>query len=280
MTWSKIWTPRRTTQLWPPPNGGRITLKQCTFHPTLSTPNHYEAPPPPPPVQRIRAKKKSAALGVKAADLTKKAKELQKEADRLEKNIPPMSLPLQFGSLVLDQGVDAFSKRYLKEWDQRGRGEVRHAANSLPLLMCAHHPCFARTLVRVCDECGQFLKGEFRNNLRSLSLNASSTEADALFDSWDEDGGGSLDLDELRQAFKQSAEKARKYHSAISTGPIRVLRERAASANEAAECAYPATVAPSIPPPISGTTNHSRLCHHPAYRHHSSRHHPQGARSI
>ena len=95
--------------------------------------------------------------------------------------------------------------------------------------------------------CGQFLKGEFRNNLRSLNLNASSTEADALFDSWDEDGGGTLDLVELRHAFKQTAEKARKYHEVGNPSLERAfaMRERATMADEAAECATPAPV--SIP---------------------------------
>ena len=91
----------------------------------------------------------------------------------------------------------------------------------------------------VCVVVVQFLKGEFRNNLRSLSLHASSTEADALFDSWDEDGGGTLDMDELRHAIKQTAEKARRFHARGNPSLVRAraLRARAVIADEAAECA-------------------------------------------
>mgnify|MGYP001991813177 CR=1 FL=1 len=39
---------------------------------------------------------------------------------------------------------------------------------------------------------GEFLKAEFRLNLRNTGLNATSADADELFDSWDDDGGGSL----------------------------------------------------------------------------------------
>ena len=266
MSCSNIWTPRGTTKLWPVPKGGRLTLKQCTFHPTRSTPEDYAAPPPPPPIQsaasirRRTAQKQSTAPVVKASDLITRSAELRKEAERLEQSAPALSLTLQFGTLVLEYGVDAFSKRYLKEWDQRGRGEVaprRRLCRSIPSLVRAF------TLARALScACCQFLKGEFRNNLRSLSLNASSTEADALFDSWDEDGGGTLDLEELRQAFKQTAEKARRYHAALSTGPLgraRALRERAASADEAAECAMrrtrPVDVSAAVPHFVTS-------CHH------------------
>ena len=121
---ANIWTPRGTTQLWP--KGGerpRVGLKQCTFNPTRSTPRTYQAPPPPPPLHRTV--KKQITHDLKSAELVEKAEELRQEAERLEHNTPHVSLPLQFGTLVLDMGIDAFAKRYLKEWDQRGRGEVQ-----------------------------------------------------------------------------------------------------------------------------------------------------------
>ena len=123
---ANIFTPRGTTQLWPAinlPKGGRLTLKQCTFNPIRCTPKDYQAPPPPPPLRRP-PKKRNSALDIKSGDLVDKAADLRRQADRLEKSTPPLSLTLQFGTLVLDQGIDSFAKRYLKEWDQRGRGEV------------------------------------------------------------------------------------------------------------------------------------------------------------
>ena len=74
----------------------------------------------------------------------------------------------QLGLLLLS--ADDYIKRLLKDWDQKGKGE--------------------------------FLKGEFRLNLRNTGLNATSAEADALFDSWDDDKGGSLDLGELKRALQ------------------------------------------------------------------------------
>ena len=147
MSLANIFTPRGKTQLWPAinlPKGGRLTSKQCTFHP--KTIQDYQVPPPPPPIEsyasikRRTTQKQSAHLNVKQADLITKAGELRQEAERLEQSSPPLSLPLQFGTLVLEQGVETFSKKYLKEWDQRGRGEVEQIGWPFTLLMC-FRPC-------------------------------------------------------------------------------------------------------------------------------------------
>ena len=63
---------------------------------------------------------------------------------------------MQLGLELLKK--DDYIKKILKEWDARGKGEL--------------------------------LKGELRQNLRNIGLNATSVEADQLFDSWDVDGSG------------------------------------------------------------------------------------------
>ena len=65
------------------------------------------------------------------------AQQLDSEVDGLQASRPEPSLRVRFGLLLLSK--DDFIKRILKDWDTKGRGE--------------------------------FLKGEFRLNLRNLGLN-------------------------------------------------------------------------------------------------------------
>lgn len=102
------------------------------------------------------------------------------EADKLAKDaLTTPVLEMQLGLLALCK-VD-FIKRCLKEWDVKGRGE--------------------------------FMKAEFRINLRKSGLNPTSVECDSLFDSWDSDGGGSLDLNELKANLIKVCEKARAWRA-------------------------------------------------------------------
>ena len=96
------------------------------------------------------------------------ATSLLREATDLEKCFKDKkpSVQIQLGLMLLSS--DEIVKKILKDWDKRGKGE--------------------------------FAKAEFRLNLREFGLNASSADADSLFDSWDEDKGGVLDLKELRSA--------------------------------------------------------------------------------
>ena len=104
--------------------------------------------------------------GQQAEQLEAKNEVIGQHAEQLEANKPQPSVRIQLG-LYLLESEDAI-KGVIRKWDQRGKGE--------------------------------FLKGEFRLNLRATGIPASSGEADELFDSWDDDKGGSLDMKELRRA--------------------------------------------------------------------------------
>ena len=158
-------------------------------------------PPPPPPLKKPPP---PAAQYMTADVLEETASDMLKQADGLNATAPPPSLKIQLGLLLLSSEQDMI-KKLLKDWDTKGKGE--------------------------------FLKGEFRLNLRNTGLNATSAEADGLFDSWDDDKGGSLDLKELRSALLsvQSAAKAYKNTPDPNTEKVARLRERAKLAQDAAE---------------------------------------------
>ena len=109
----------------------------------------YVAPPPPPSRKKPPAQQ---ALAVPADQLMSIAEQLRAEAEELSKDQPAPSVRIQLGLLLLTR--EDYIKKLLKDWDTKNKGE--------------------------------FLKGEFRLNLRSTGINASSAEADELFDSWDE----------------------------------------------------------------------------------------------
>ena len=53
-------------------------------------------------------------------------------------------------------------------------------------------------------------KAAFRREVRSLQLNADNDEIDGLFEMLDSDGGGTLDLDEIKDAFSKLLEASRR----------------------------------------------------------------------
>ena len=79
-------------------------------------------------------------------------------------------------------------------------------------------------------------KMEFRQRVRKLLPKVDTIKIDALFVEWDKDGGGSLDVDELKDALKQCCDSAAKYamRSANERSKITRLQERMAQAREAA----------------------------------------------
>ena len=132
---------------------------------------------------------------------------LLRDATELEKFLKDKkpSVQIQLGLMLLSS--DEIVKKILKDWDKRGKGE--------------------------------FAKAEFRLNLREFGLNASSADADSLFDSWDEDKGGVLDLKELRSALIRVRAEAAKWRDTPDPELERAkdLRRRAEMAMDAAKTA-------------------------------------------
>lgn len=165
----------------------------------------YAPPPPPPPLKRaVEAKK----VYVKEEELLEAAQAHLQEAERLESTRPSPTLQVQLGQILLSK--DDYIKKILKDWD-RGKGE--------------------------------FLKAETRLNLRSIGLVVSSQQADELFDSWDDDRGGSLDMKELKRALQTAANAARAFQNAPDKcgEQARIRRQRAELAQEAAKATSKAT---------------------------------------
>jgi len=79
-------------------------------------------------------------------------------------------------------------------------------------------------------------KMEFRQRVRKLLPKVDTIKIDALFVEWDKDGGGSLDVDELKDALRQCCESAAKYAELSANARLKItrLQERMAQAREAA----------------------------------------------
>ena len=182
MSRSSVWLPDGTKRLWPPHDDhgalqdaldekkraaraeaaakGRATgsgsaagvwqartTTKWSFKPAVSK-RAYTPPPPPPPLKRPTAK---GPEPTPAHELHELSTRLLSEADEILSTSAPEPLLVQLGSKC--DSADAI-KKVVKEWDNKGKGEM--------------------------------LKGALRNNLRNIGLTASGAEADAIFDSWDE----------------------------------------------------------------------------------------------
>ena len=64
---------------------------------------------------------------------------------------------------------------------------------------------------------GCITKQDFRHEVNGLGLSAAASDVDALFDSLDDDGGGTLDLAEVRTALKTLADECEQVKSAIKS---------------------------------------------------------------
>ena len=168
-----------------------------SFSPQILGP--YQVPPPPPPLKKPPPPK---AANVQAGELESLAQSYRDEADKIEAQTPAPSMKMQLGLMLLskENAIPAM----VKLWDSKGKGEV--------------------------------IRGEFRLHLRNTGLEATSGEADELFDSWDEDKGGSLDIGELKAALKKLASKAKAWRDAPDSRQekIKSLRKQARLAEDAA----------------------------------------------
>mmetsp|Transcript_50785 Transcript_50785/g.101067 ORF Transcript_50785/g.101067 Transcript_50785/m.101067 type:complete len:613 (-) Transcript_50785:240-2078(-) len=175
-----------------------------TFSPTII--EYSGRPPSPPPLRRPDAIKKQ--VRVEASELEEKARALRAEADSLMdefQNAGGPPLGVQLGQLLLTK--DDYIKRILSAWDTKNKGE--------------------------------FQKGEFRVNLRNTGIQTTAGEADALFDSWDDDKGGSLDMKELKLALIKCQNSAKAWNDSQLYDPnitkANALRKQAVLADQAAK---------------------------------------------
>ena len=143
MTRSSVWTPRRTKQLWPPPEDDRAAIareavalsdtgmqnalnvprvgSKWSFRPDISG-SQYMPPPPPPPPSSKRKELVKEVPKYTADELRAVAAELQLEAAELVQDVRPVSLQVQLGSSLLDGNYTI--AKLLKDWDAKGKGEL------------------------------------------------------------------------------------------------------------------------------------------------------------
>ena len=137
-SYANVLTPRHTHKLWT--NNtlmlGRKGASSKGFTPTLLFSGPYVPPPPPRPPKKPEPPK---AQTVRESELLEMAAALRAEAAELESASQAANaaanLKIQLGLLLLSK--EDYIKRLLKDWDTKGKGE--------------------------------FLRGEFRLNLRNAS---------------------------------------------------------------------------------------------------------------
>jgi len=197
-----IWTPRKVQgsprrEIWGLAGSRKCLPVASKQEPIRAQP--YEPPPPPAPMKKAMELRPAY---VEEEELHRRAEQLLAEAQQLENARPTPSLQVKLGTILLSK--DDYIKKVLKDWD-KGKGE--------------------------------FLKGEFRINLRSIGLVVTSNEADDLFDTWDDDKGGSLDMKELKRALQQTQQAAKAFHNTpdTSTDKANTRYALAKLAQEAAE---------------------------------------------
>ena len=145
----------------------------------------------------------SASLLLTSADLEGFAVNLQQQVDTLVKGSQlEKTVAVMLGEVLLASNVKL--ALLVKQWAKNGEEPIS--------------------------------KMEFRQRVRKLLPKVDTTEIDALFVEWDDDGGGCLDLNELKDALKRCCASAAKYEerSVITRSKISRLQERMTQAREAA----------------------------------------------
>jgi len=211
---ASVWTPRKTRCIWANQGSLAEALKfvpsshsRWSFAPSTNHGNAFGVVPKFP-MPRMLGRQRAVAvekLEIPSEELLEIAELLRGKATALEEQTEIPSVELQLGFGLLD-GLFAIA-RCLKDWDTRGKGEI--------------------------------IKGGMRNNLRHMGLQVSGVDADALFDSWDADKGGTLDLEELRVCLQRAQERAQAKRDAPDPLKQRAqsLRHKARIAEQAAHLA-------------------------------------------
>ena len=123
------------------------------------------------------ARAHGAALRVKADKIRKGVKAITLEAEAVAtaiKAIRKGTMASRLGEFMFKHGIKPHE--LAAKWDSSGNGEID--------------------------------KSEFRERVLGLGLEGSAAEVDGLFESLDGDGGGSLDVAEVKKAFKQLQDQA------------------------------------------------------------------------
>ena len=157
----------------------------------------------PNKAKKRSGKLNSASLLLTSADLEGFAVNLQQQVDTLVKGSQlEKTVAVMLGEVLLASNVKL--ALLVKQWAKNGEEPIS--------------------------------KMEFRQRVRKLLPKVDTTEIDALFVEWDDDGGGCLDLNELKDALKRCCASAAKYEerSVITRSKISRLQERMTQAREAA----------------------------------------------
>ena len=157
----------------------------------------------PNKAKKRSGKLNSASLLLTSADLEGFAVNLQQQVDTLVKGSQlEKTVAVMLGEVLLASNVKL--ALLVKQWAKNGEEPIS--------------------------------KMEFRQRVRKLLPKVDTTEIDALFVEWDDDGGGCLDLNELKDALKRCCASAAKYEerSVITRSNISRLQERMTQAREAA----------------------------------------------
>jgi len=186
-----------------PPDHRRIWTARGTtqhFPKRVTSPKIRPYKKSPPPKHRLTMEEAMTHEG--SEQLASMSSQWLEEAERIEKSSPPPTLEQQVGDVLLTKNIRIVD--LLKLWDPNGDGQI--------------------------------LRAEFRLNLRALGLDLNFQEADLLFDTYDGDKSGSIEVDELKTAFTKLKEAAKVVRAQLIEPRRRakVLRDRAAAAQEAA----------------------------------------------
>ena len=188
------------------PRGGVSRFRNWPHAPQIT---HYVPPPPLP-----QPKKTLTALDAQSsADLLAQTDRWMQEADALEKRDTREeggSVEERIARLMFKTDIPLKMKEMQRNWDPRADGTIT--------------------------------KGEFRNYLKEIGLKASMNEMDVLFDKWDRDDSGSIDMYELEKSMRQLHEDFVRKRGERGLKPevrmqVDALRTRAKWAKEAAESA-------------------------------------------
>lgn len=183
---------------------------------------HFRAWPHKPSVKQTKAMNtlppKRTPLTLDAStssDLLERAAEWRSEADTLEKGNQDEEddLRTQLCKLMFSMDVPKTIKNHEREWDPKGDGSIT--------------------------------KGEFRLHIRALNLRSGEVlpEVDSIFEEWDTDNSGTIDMLELEVALKKLRSdwvrlcRANQL-TAVTVEKIAILRRRAGAAEDAAAAAH------------------------------------------